>query len=321
MERNIEDIKSMIGNTPLIKFKYAFRGEIKYAYFKAEWFNLSGSIKDRVAVEIIANAYKKGALKKGQTIVETTSGNMGLSFCAVGAFLGHKVAIFMPEFMSKERQDLIKLYGAELILGKTFIECFEKAEKYAKENNAFMPKQFENSDNVQAHMETTAKEILSQIDSEIEACVAGVGTGGTIIGLSKYLKDKNPNVKAFAVEPKQSSLLTFGRSQGKHKIQGLSDEIIPAIFDKKQIDGIIQVNDYDAIAMAQKLSMQMGLPVGISSGANFLGCVLSGFNNAVSVFADDNKKYLSSDLAVPVNSELVNEIELISYKAIRYFSK
>lgn len=317
MERKLDDLKSMIGNTPLIKFKYAFKGKTNFAYFKAEWLSLSGSIKDRVAFEILSNAYKKGALKKGQSIVETTSGNMGLSFCAIGAFLGHKVVIFMPEFMSKERQDLIKLYGAELVLGKSFLDCFEMAEKYAKENNAFMPKQFENSDNVLAHMETTAQEILAQIDVKPKACVAGVGTGGTIIGLSKYLKSKDANIKAFAVEPKQSSLLTFGRSQGKHKIQGLSDEIIPALFDKKYIDGIIQVNDFDAISMAQKLSMQMGLPVGISSGANFLGCVLSGYNNAVSVFADDNKKYLSSDLAVPVNSELVNQIELIGYKALR----
>lgn len=317
MERNLDDLNAMIGNTPLINIKYSYKGEEKNAYFKAEWFNLSGSIKDRVAFEIIKSAYKKGALKKGQTIVETTSGNMGLSFCAVGAFLGHKVAIFMPEFMSKERKDLIRLYGAELVLGKNFIECFEKAEKYAKENNAFMPKQFENPDNVSAHMVLTAKEILSQADAKLEACVAGVGTGGTIIGLSKYLKSQNSDIKAFAVEPKQSSLLTFGHSQGKHKIQGLSDEIIPAIFDKKYIDGIISVNDFDAIAMAQKLSMQMGLPVGISSGANFLGSVLSGFNNTVSVFADDNKKYLSSDLAVPVKSDLVDEIKLISFKAMR----
>ncbi|MDD2445542.1 MAG: cysteine synthase family protein [Clostridia bacterium] len=317
MERDIKNLKPLIGNTPLIKINYKIEGKEKHSFFKAEWFNLSGSIKDRVAVGIIENAYKKGDLKKGQIIVETTSGNMGLSFCAVGAFLGHKVVIFMPEFMSKERQDLVKLYGAELVLGKSFIECFEKADKYANENNAFMPKQFENNNNVISHMESTAKEIYLQANSKIDACVAGVGTGGTIIGLSKYLKSKDANIKAIAVEPKQSSLLTFGRSKGKHKIQGLSDEIVPAIFDRNYIDEIIAVNDYDAIAMAQKLSMKLGLPVGISSGANFLGCALSNYENAVSVFADDNKKYLSSDLAVPVNSELVNNIELISFEAVK----
>ena len=317
LSRNIEDLKNMIGHTPLVKIFYKYQGKERSSYFKAEWFNLSGSIKDRVAFGIIENAYKTGKLKPGQTIVETTSGNMGLSFCAVGAFLGHKVVIFMPEFMSKERKDLIRLYGAELVLGKSFTSCFEMAEEYAKNNNAFMPKQFENEFNVLAQMHTTAVEIAEQTDDFITGCVAGVGTGGTIIGLSKYFKSINNNIKAFAVEPKQSSLLTLGRSKGKHKIQGLSDEIIPAIYDKNFVDEIIGVNDYDAIAMAQKLSMQLGLPVGISGGANFLGSVLTGLNNTVSVFADDNKKYLSSDLAIPTKSDFVDEIELIGYKSFR----
>lgn len=317
MERKLEDLKNLIGNTPLIKITYRFEGKIKNAYMKAEWFNLSGSIKDRVAFSIIENAYATGKLKKGQTIVETTSGNMGLSFCALGAFLGNPVTIFMPEFMSKERKDLIRLFGGELIFGKSFTELFDRAKVYAEENNAFMPLQFENEYNVVAHIKTTAPEIEKQADEKIDACIAGVGTGGTLIGLSKYFKGKDKSIKGFAVEPKQSSLLTFGKSKGKHRIQGLSDEIIPPIYDREYVDGVIAVDDNDAIAMAQKLSKELGFPVGISGGANFVGSVLCGENNTVSVFADDNKKYLSTDLAVPTASALVESIELLSCKVFR----
>ena len=317
MERTLENLSGLIGNTPLIKITYKFNGQVRNAYMKAEWFNMSGSIKDRVAYSIISHAYKTGALKKGQEIIETTSGNMGLSFCALGAFLGHPVKIFMPEFMSKERKDLIKLFGGELVFGKSFTELFESAKEYAKENDVFTPLQFENQFNVEAHIKTTGPEIDRQADNKIEAVVAGVGTGGTLIGLSKFFKAKNPNVKAFAVEPQQSSLLSFGKSKGKHRIQGLSDEIIPPIYNKHFVDKVIAVDDNDAIAMAQKLSKQLGLPVGISGGANFLGCVLCGKDNAASVFADDNKKYLSTDLANPIKTSLTESIEFLEIKTFK----
>ena len=317
MERTLENLSGLIGGTPLVKITYKYNGQIRNAYMKAEWFNMSGSIKDRVAYSIIEHAYKTGALKKGQEIIETTSGNMGLSFCALGAFLGHPVKIFMPEFMSKERKDLIKLFGGELVFGKSFTELFESAKEYAKENDVFTPLQFENQFNVEAHIKTTGPEIDRQADNKIEAVVAGVGTGGTLIGLSKYFKAKNPNVKGFAVEPQQSSLLSFGKSKGKHRIQGLSDEIIPPIYNKHFVDKVIGVDDSDAIAMAQKLSKELGLPVGISGGANFLGCVLCGKDNAASVFADDNKKYLSTDLANPIKTSLTESIEFLEIKTFK----
>ena len=317
MERTLENLSGLIGGTPLVKITYKYNGQIRNAYMKAEWFNMSGSIKDRVAYSIIEHAYKTGALKKGQEIIETTSGNMGLSFCALGAFLGHPVKIFMPEFMSKERKDLIKLFGGELVFGKSFTELFESAKEYAKENDVFTPLQFENQFNVEAHIKTTGPEIDRQADNKIEAVVAGVGTGGTLIGLSKYFKAKNPNVKGFAVEPQQSSLLSFGKSKGKHRIQGLSDEIIPPIYNKHFVDKVIGVDDSDAIAMAQKLSKELGLPVGISGGANFLGCVLCGVDNAASVFADDNKKYLSTDLANPIKTSLTESIEFLEIKTFK----
>ena len=317
MKRTLENLQGLIGNTPLIKITYKFNGEIKNAFMKAEWFNMSGSIKDRVAFSIIRHAYEIGALKAGQEIAETTSGNMGLSFCALGAFLGHPVKIFMPVFMSKERKDLIKLFGGELVFGNSFTELFDVAKEYAETHDVFTPLQFENRFNVEAHVNSTAPEIEKQADEKINAVVAGVGTSGTLIGLSKYFKGKNPAVKAFAVEPKQSSLLTFGKSKGKHRIQGLSDEIIPALYDKDFVDGVIAVDDADAIAMAQKISKELGLPVGISGGANFLGCVLCGEDNAASVFADDNKKYLSTDLANPVSSKLVDSIEFVGISTVR----
>ena len=315
--RNIEDLQNLIGNTPLLKITYRFNGEVRNAFMKAEWFNMSGSIKDRVAYSIIKHAYETGELKAGQTIIETTSGNMGLSFCALGAFLGHPVKIFMPEFMSKERKDLIKLFGGDLIYGKSFTELFERAAEYKNTHDCFTPLQFENKFNVQAHIDGTGPEVVKQADEKITACIAGVGTGGTLIGLAKYLKSIDGEIKAFAVEPKQSSLLTFGKSKGKHRIQGLSDEIIPPIYERELVDNVLAVDDTDAIAMAQKLSKELGIPAGISGGANFIGSVLSGHNNTVSVFADDNKKYLSTDLATPITTPLVDSIELLSCKVFR----
>ena len=317
MKRTLEDVQSLIGNTPLIKITYKYQGKIRNAFMKAEWYNMSGSIKDRVAFSIIRHAYQTGDSKPGQEIAETTSGNMGLSFCALGAFLGHPVKIFMPVFMSKERKDLIKLFGGELVFGNSFTELFEVAKAYAETHNVFTPLQFENQFNVQAHIETTGPEIARQADEKIKAVVAGVGTGGTLIGLSKFFKGQDASVKAFAVEPEQSSLLTYGKSKGKHRIQGLSDEIIPAIYNKEFVDEVIAVDDTDAIAMAQKISKQLGLPVGISGGANFLGCVLSGEDNTASVFADDNKKYLSTDLANVVSTPLVDSIEFLKIQTFR----
>ena len=308
----LNEVKRLIGNTPLIEVSYSYKGKVKTVLAKLEWYNLSGSIKDRPAYEIIKTAYEKGELKEGQTICETTSGNMGISISAIARLINNPVVICMPKFMSEERKELLKLYGAKLELTENFIEAFKKAEEY-KKNGAYLTYQFENDNNPKAHFNGTAKEIFSKL-KDISYFVSGVGTGGTLMGIGSFLKSKL-GTKIVALDPKEASLLTFGRSMGKHKIQGLSDEIIPKIYDRSLVDSIIQISSDDAVCMAQKLCKELGLGVGISSGANFLACVLTG-DRAVTVFADDNKKYLSTDLSGNVKSDLVDEIKLIGYKVL-----
>ena len=308
----LNEVKRLIGNTPLIEVSYSYKGKVKTVLAKLEWYNLSGSIKDRPAYEIIKAAYEKGELKEGQTICETTSGNMGISISAIARLINNPVVICMPKFMSEERKELLKLYGAKLELTENFIEAFKKAEEY-KKNGAYLTYQFENDNNPKAHFNGTAKEIFSKL-KDIPYFVSGVGTGGTLMGIGSFLKSKL-GTKIVALDPKEASLLTFGRSMGKHKIQGLSDEIIPEIYDRSLVDSIIQISSDDAVCMAQKLCKELGLGVGISSGANFLACVLTG-DRAVTVFADDNKKYLSTDLSGNLKSDLVDEIKLIGYKVL-----
>lgn len=308
----LNEVKRLIGNTPLIEVSYSYKGKVKTVLAKLEWYNLSGSIKDRPAYEIIKTAYEKGELKEGQTICETTSGNMGISISAIARLINNPVVICMPKFMSEERRELLKLYGAKLELTENFIEAFKKAEEY-KKNGAYLTYQFENDNNPKAHFNGTAKEIFSKL-KDIPYFVSGVGTGGTLMGIGSFLKSKL-GTKIVALDPKEASLLTFGRSMGKHKIQGLSDEIIPKIYDRSLVDSIIQISSDDAVCMAQKLCKELGLGVGISSGANFLACVLTG-DRAVTVFADDNKKYLSTDLSGNLKSDLVDEIKLIGYKVL-----
>jgi len=230
--------------------------------------------------------------------------------------LGHKVTIFMPKTMSEERKKMLKIYNANLIETNSFEEAFGLSQKYVQSNNAFLVSQFENVSNYNAHRSTTGLEILRQVNQPITAFLAGVGTSGTLSGVGSLLKGKT-NAKVIAVEPKSSLILSTGKSQGHHKIQGLSDNIIPKLYDKNLVDGIIAVSDEDAIAMSQKLAKELGLGVGISSGANFVGTVISGLNNVVSVFADDNKKYLSTQLSTPISTDLVDNIELLSYEIIK----
>lgn len=314
MKNNLE---KLIGNTPLICIKYKFQNRIKHAYFKCEWYNLTGSIKDRVALQILLDAKRKGQLKDGQTIAETTSGNMGIAFAGVGAKLGHKVIICMPKFMSDERKALIKLYGAKLILVSSFAEGFELCNKMEKEG-VFLTRQFENSSNAKAYIRL-AKEVEEKLDKKrlnlLSGVVAGVGTSGTLMGLGKYMKNKY-NAKVIAVEPSASSLFSTGVSHGHHEIQGLSDNIIPALYQEKSVDQIIGVSDDESIAMAQKLGRVLGLSVGISGGANFVACVKYGKTNTLSVFPDDSKKYLSTRLSKEIKSSLVDDIQLLSYKVL-----
>lgn len=323
-------MNNMIGNTPLLIIKYKFKGEERCIYAKAEYYNLTGSVKDRIAKHIIEESYKDGTLSRNMPIIEATSGNTGIAFAALGAMYGHPVHIFMPEWMTNERKQIIKKYGA--ILHEVtyeqggFAGCVSLADEYAKEVNGFRPQQFINPYNVEAHFLTTGLEICTQLDKlEIrpDGFVAGVGTGGTIMGVKQRLKRKHPNVKVFPLEPAQSPVMSTGDSGGKHRIQGIGDGFIPQIVKMDELDEVLVVDEKDAIIMAQLLGKKLGLGVGISSGANFIGAVMIQNKygkdfNTVTIFSDDSKKYLSGDCCNEENSEpgfISPDIELISVDA------
>jgi cysteine synthase A len=302
-------IESLIGNTPLLAVHFHYRGRRRTIFAKAEHLNVTGSIKDRMALHIITAAYRDGTLKKGDTIVEATSGNTGIAFAAIGHAFGNPVHVFMPDWMSAERISLIKSYGAEVTLVSRdqggFLGAIELCEKYRDSNeDVFLPHQFSNQANPQAHYETTAPEIWTQLERSgfnPDAFVAGVGTGGTIMGCARYFRERSNDIKLYPLEPAESPTLSTGHNCGRHRIQGISDEFVPAICELDQLDETIGVSDGDSILMAQRLAAELGLAVGISSGANFLGAVealerLGGEAIVATVFPDDNKKYLSTDL-------------------------
>ena len=321
-------LNKFIGNTPLIKITFKYKGNIRCIYAKYEVNNLTGSIKDRMAYYIIRESYKDGSLKPGDEIVEATSGNTGIAFASIGNSLGHKVTIYMPDWMSKERIDLIKSYGANIRLVSKeeggFLGSIAMANAYAKENdNVFRPQQFDNEYNPKSHYDSTGPEIISQLGNHnlsIDAFVAGVGTGGTIMGIGKYLREKQPRVKLFPLEPSNSPTMSTGHKVGKHRIQGISDEFIPSIVKLDELDDILGVDDGDAIVMTQKLIKTFGIGLGISSGANFLGALMAQNKihekaTVVTVFCDSNKKYLSTDLATEESIKsnfLSSNIELVS---------
>ncbi|PGH39973.1 MAG: cysteine synthase [Candidatus Nephrothrix sp. EaCA] len=323
---------NMVGNTPMLEIVYRYKKECRKVYVKCEHYNLTGSIKDRMALYILEKAYQQNLIKPDDVIVEATSGNTGISFSAIGKALGHEVKIIMPDWLSKERIDIIKSLGAEVILVSKeeggFLGSIAMSQQMWKEKpNIFLPRQFENSYNCEAHEKTTAKEIwmkLQSIDVTPDAFAAGVGTGGTIMGVGKYLKERNPSIKIHPLEPAESPTLSTGYKAGSHRIQGISDEFIPAIVQLNKLDRILKVSDGDSIIMTQKLAKQLGLAVGISSGANLIGAIClhneaGGKYNAVTVLADSNKKYLSTDLMKEEPAKegyLSNDVELLDYKAI-----
>lgn len=311
----LKNIKNLITNTPLIEIKYRYKNKIRKAFAKCEWYSITGSIKDKVAYQIFKDAYTSGILKPRDKIVEVSSGNMGLSICAIGKLLGHKVTIIMPKSMSIERKSLIRLYGGNLIETDNFLQAFDKC-KELEQNGYFCTNQFENISNVRAHSFMTANEILKKKQKLKSAriFVAGIGTSGTLSGIGSKLK-KFLKIKVIAIEPTNARIITSPPPYGKHKLQGLSDEILPKLYNQNLVSNVIQISDNDAIAMAQKLCDKLSLGVGISSGANFLGCVLSN-NNSITVFPDDNKKYLSTELTKPITTSLVDSIELISVKTL-----
>lgn len=318
--------EKVIGNTPMIKINYEYKGKQKYVYAKLEYYSITGSIKDRVVYYIIKNAKQRGELKEGMPIIEATSGNTGISITALGAYYNHPVYIFMPDWASKERVELMKSFGANIILisreNGGFIKCVEEAKKLAKEKNAFLSNQFANIDNFKAHYETTGKEIVKQVPEEIGGFVSGVGTGGTLMGTTARLKEKFENMKTVAIEPHKMPIISQGKILGQHKIEGIGDDFVPDLVDKSKIDEIILINDEDAINMSRRLSKELGLGVGISSGANLIGSVLANENTKsaiVTVFADDNKKYLSTDLSKEIDDNkdfISNQIKLLDYEEV-----
>lgn len=317
---------SGIGNTPMIKINYEFQGEEKSVYTKLEYYNLSGSIKDRVAYYIITKAKQRGELIEGMPIVEATSGNTGIALAALGSYYNHPVYIFMPDWASKERIQLMKGYGAKVILISKeqggFITCVEQSKELAKKLNGFLANQFANQDNFLAHYETTAEEIIEQAPSKLGGFVSGVGTGGTLMGVGKRLKKESEDLKITAIEPDKMPIISQGKIISQHKIEGIGDDFVPDLVDRNAIDDIILVNDDDAVNMARRLAKQLGLGVGISSGANLIGSILltkKVKEPVVTVFADDNKKYLSTDLVKEIddNKDFVsNQVKLLGYEYV-----
>ena len=322
----MKSLNKLIGNTPMIKLNYELEGEKRNIYVKLEYYNLTGSIKDRVAYYIIKNATKRGALVEHMPIIEATSGNTGISLSALGRYYNHQVYIYMPNWMSKERVNLMKAYGAKVILISKedggFIRCVEESKKKAKEINGFLANQFANKDNFLAHYETTGKEIIEQLSEKAYAFISGVGTGGTLMGIGKRLKEEFRDFQIVALEPDKMPIISTGKIISSHKIEGIGDDFIPDLVDKSKIDKIILINDDDAINMSRKLAKELGIGVGISSGANFIGSVLLADeidDDVVTIFADDNKKYLSTDLSKEIDTNekfISNKIELLNFNNI-----
>jgi cysteine synthase A len=331
LDRRIKALARLVGNTPLLAIEFLYGGEKRIVYAKAENLNMTGSIKDRMALHIVRQAHARGVLEPGGLIVEATSGNTGIAFAGIGRALGHPIKIFMPDWMSEERINLIRCFGADIHLVSReeggFVGCIERAEREADEiDGAFLPRQFSNDDNIEAHATTTGPEIWHQLKThglKPHAVVAGVGTGGTIMGVGRFLRSRDAGIKIHPLEPASSPTLRTGCRVGTHRIQGVSDEFIPPIVNLDELDEVVDIDDGDGIIMAQKLAADLGLAVGISSGANFLGALK--IQNAmgtdavvVTVLPDDNKKYLSTDLLQkePVkNGFLSPDVELLGFRA------
>ncbi|BCJ96704.1 cysteine synthase A [Anaerocolumna cellulosilytica] len=307
MAKIAKNITDLIGRTPLLELvKFGKDNEAKAAVVaKLEYFNPAGSVKDRIAKAMVDDAEAKGVLKPGATIIEPTSGNTGIGLASVAAARGYKIILTMPETMSIERRNLLKAYGAELVLtegAKGMNGAIAKAEELAKETpNSFIPGQFINAANPEVHKNTTGPEIWEDTDGKVDILVAGIGTGGTITGVGEYLKSKNPNVKVIAVEPSASPILSKG-TPGPHKIQGIGAGFVPKVLNTEVYDEIITVENEDAFATGKAIAKSEGLLVGISSGAAAWAALQvakrpeNEGKTIVVVLPDTGERYLSTPL-------------------------
>ncbi|MEA2012743.1 MAG: cysteine synthase A [Verrucomicrobiota bacterium] len=300
-----ENVSKTVGSTPLVKFNRIVKDGSANIFGKLEFFNPTSSVKDRIAVEMIDTAEKDNLLKPGGLIIEPTSGNTGLGLAMVAASRGYKLIITMPESMSIERRSLIQHFGAEIILtpAKEGMKgAVQKAEELAEENkDSFMPQQFSNPANPNAHKKNTAFEIWDDTDGKIDIFIAGVGTGGTLTGVAQTLKQKNKNIRIVAIEPSTSAILS-GEEARKHSIQGIGAGFVPDVLDCNLIDDIVKVSDQEAIEMSKKLAVKEGILSGISSGAAVFAAMKyaekpqNSGKNIVVILPDTGERYLSTNL-------------------------
>jgi len=302
-EKIAKDISELIGNTPMVRLSRITGKGMATILAKLEYFNPGGSIKDRICLSMIEAAEKDGLLKKGATIIEPTSGNTGIGLAMISAAKGYKCILTMPETMSVERRQILKVYGAQIVLtpgAEGMTGAVKKAEELFKNTpGSFMPQQFKNPANPEIHRRTTAREILDATGGKLNAFVAGVGTGGTITGVGEVLKKHDPNIKIIAVEPKKSPVLSGGKP-GPHKIQGIGAGFVPDVLNKNVIDQIMQVDDDDAFRTVRTLAAEEGLFVGISSGAATYAAMkiasqLGEGNTVVVILPDTGERYLSME--------------------------
>ena len=304
-----DSLRALIGDTPLVEFDCRLDGDPLTVLAKYELLNFTGSIKDRMGLRILDEAWSTGRLSEGDEIVEVTSGNTGIAFAALGRALGHPVRIYMPDWMSSERVQLIQRLGATIVPVSRneggFLGSVARADEYAKENErAFRPDQFSSEAGARAHRDGTGRELAEQARRAgftPRAFVAGVGTGGTVMGAGAAMRAAFPGVTIHPLEPAGSPTLRTGKKIGDHRIQGISDEFVPALVHLDELDEIVDIDDGDAIRMAQRLSGELGFGVGISSGANLAGALslakeIGPGAVVATVFPDSNKKYLSTDL-------------------------
>ena len=329
---NLQSLHMMVGDTPLIEITCRLDGHEYTIYAKHEISNFTGSTKDRMALHIMEAAYERGQAQIGDVLAEATSGNTGIAFAALGRALGHPVRIFMPDWMSRERVLVIQSLGATIVPVSReaggFLGAIELADQYASENeNVFRPQQFDSESNPGAHERTTGPENLEQlavIGKRPTAFVAGVGTGGTVMGVAKAFRARLDKVAVHPLEPANSPTLRTGKRLGHHRIQGISDEFIPSIVHLDELDGIIDAWDGDSILMAQRIAAELGIGVGISSGANVLGALQVAMQQGpdsvvTTVLPDSNKKYLSTDLCrdEPVEDHyLTPKVEFVSVRVL-----